>query len=149
MTVKAYIAILAERYGVKLRLNTRGILVVDKRKLPITVVMAMAGYRAQLKRVLATDVDEALDLTQSRGELMALGFQELPDVDGAPLVHPDGDEVGLEILIGVLGPNEARAAAQARERRAARERQALSGDGRAIRVNDHTIIQRRGSIDWK
>jgi hypothetical protein len=151
MTASAYLVALKARCGVTLRLQKNGRLVTSPkgRTLPASAKQMLVGFRRQVIAFLKDGTDDMLDLAQSRAVLEDLGFQALPDLDGEPLCHPEGDEVGDEILAGILSGDEARTIKRAREARAAKERQALVGDGRTVRVGDHTVIQRRGSINWR
>jgi hypothetical protein len=150
MTASAYLVALKARCGVALRLQKNGRLVTVPRgqELPASVKQMLVGFRHQVIAFLKDGTDAKLDLKKSRAVLEDLGFQALPDLDGEPLCHPDGDEVGDQILVGILSGDEARTIKRAREARLKREREIFTGDGRAVRVGDTTIIQRRGSINY-
>jgi hypothetical protein len=69
--------------------------------LPPWLKQALAAHRQEVNAFLNTDEDVELKPTRARHELIALGFIQL---ETGEFCHPQGDEKGDAILLGLIDP---------------------------------------------
>jgi hypothetical protein len=103
MTVRRYLSLLKREYG--LSVTRRGV----KGTAPLSVRTALAGHWPIVKDYLRRPSPSwELDLSLLHINLRLLGFVQMPLPDNTMVwVHPLGDDIGEQVLAGVINPPHA------------------------------------------
>lgn len=111
MTASSYVSLLTTRYGVTFGIAKTRLVFVSEQPLPESVRVALRQFAALVLTFLATGMDADLTAEMNRRELEDLGLLRLKN---GRFTHPEGDDAALDILAGVVTPEQAREDALAR-----------------------------------
>ena len=100
MRCSEFIAHLVER-GVRCVLRDGRMVARGASTLPTWTRQALAAHRDELTQFLVDTLDQELKPKRARQELIALGFIQL---ETGVFCHPQGDEKGDRILLGLIDP---------------------------------------------
>ena len=102
MKASEFAAHLVDR-GASLVLRDGRLIARGASTLPPWTRQALAAHRADLFAYLAHGEDRDLQPTRARAELKRLGFVQIAN---GRFCHPQGDEKGDAILLGLISPDE-------------------------------------------
>ena len=120
MKASEFAAHLVDR-GASLVLRDGRLIARGASTLPAWTQQALSAHRADLLAYVAHGEDRDLKPSAARRELRRLGFVEVAEV--GVMCHPQGDEKGDAILLGLISPDEVE-----REQKQTRREAAALGD---------------------
>src|SRR5688500_8554890 len=103
MTISQFVTTVTTKFGGRFESNDGRLRVRGLNKLPEWTRLAVAAHRQAIAAFIDARQDGDMKPSRTRAELRRLGFIQM--VETGRWVHPDGDHVGDQILLGLIPPD--------------------------------------------